>query len=143
MKDEEYPIYSPSSCPYVDEAFSYQGKGRSDSKYLKQRWKPDGCDLSRGKRLMLVGDSMNRNQFESLLCLLHEGLPDKSRMHEIHGHQITKGRGYFVFNFADHNCTIEFVGSHFFVREGTRINEQDPTTSLSDLVIVQAPNLTT
>ena len=72
---------------------------------------------------MLVGDSMNRNQFESLLCLLHEGLPDKSRMHEIHSHQITKGRGYFVFNFADHNCTVEFVRSHFFVREGTRINE--------------------
>ena len=35
MKDEEYPIYSPSSCLYVDEAFSCQGKGRSDSKYLK------------------------------------------------------------------------------------------------------------
>ena len=35
MKDEEYPIYSPNSCRYVDEAFSCQGKGRSDSKYLK------------------------------------------------------------------------------------------------------------
>ena len=54
----------------------------------------------RGKRLMLVGDSMNRNQFESLLCLLREGLPDKSKMYEIHGNKITKGRGYFVFNFA-------------------------------------------
>ncbi|XP_034679804.1 protein trichome birefringence-like 5 [Vitis riparia] len=95
MKDEEYPIYSLSSCPYVDEAFSCQG------------------------------------------------LPDKSRMYEIHGHQITKGKGYFVFNFTDHNCTVEFVRSHFLVREGTRINEQEPTTSLSDLVTVQAPNLTT
>ena len=35
MKDEEHPIYSPNSCPYVDEAFSCQGKGRSNSKYLK------------------------------------------------------------------------------------------------------------
>lgn len=144
VKDEEYPIYSPGSCPYVDEAFSCQGNGRSDSKYLKWRWKPDGCDLPRfnatdflvrlrGKRLMLVGDSMNRNQFESLLCLLHEGLPDKSRMYEIHGHKITKGRGYFVFNFADYNCTVEFVRSHFLVREGTRINGQgnsNPTLSI-------------
>lgn len=48
---------------------------------------------------MLVGDSMNRNQFESLLCLLHEGLADKSRMYEIHGYKITKGRGYYVFKF--------------------------------------------
>jgi hypothetical protein len=53
----------------------------------------------RGKRLMLVGDSMNRNQFESILCLLREGLRNKSRMYEIHGHKISKGRGYFVFKF--------------------------------------------
>ena len=54
----------------------------------------------RGKRLMLVGDSMNRNQFESMLCLLREGLPDKSKMFEIHGNKITKGRGYYVFKFV-------------------------------------------
>lgn len=48
---------------------------------------------------MLVGDSMNRNQFESLLCLLREGLPEKSRMYEVHGYRITKGRGYYIFKF--------------------------------------------
>lgn len=48
---------------------------------------------------MLVGDSMNRNQFESILCILREGLHNKSKMYEIHGHKITKGRGYFVFKF--------------------------------------------
>ena len=53
----------------------------------------------RGKRLMLVGDSMNRNQFESILCILREGLQNKSKMYEIHGYKITKGRGYFVFKF--------------------------------------------
>ena len=90
---------------------------------------------------MLVGDSMNRNQFESLLCLLHEGLLDKNRMYELHGHKITKGIGYFVFNFADYNCTVEFVRSHFLVRNGTRINEQDPTTPMSELVTIQAPIL--
>lgn len=48
---------------------------------------------------MLVGDSMNRNQYESILCLLREGLQDKRRMFETHGYKITKGRGYFVFKF--------------------------------------------
>lgn len=52
-----------------------------------------------GKKLMLVGDSMNRNQFESILCILREGLQNKSKMYEIHGHKITKGRGYFNFKF--------------------------------------------
>ncbi|VFQ63026.1 unnamed protein product [Cuscuta campestris] len=133
VKDDEHPIYSPGSCPYVDEAFDCQRNGRPDSQYLKWRWKPDECDLPRfnatdflvrlkGKRLMLVGDSMNRNQFESLLCLLREGLGNKSKMSEIHGYKITKGRGYYVFKFEDYNCTVEFVRSHFLVKEGVRIN---------------------
>lgn len=144
VKDEEYPIYKAGSCPYVDEAFDCQTNGRGDSNYLKWRWKPDGCDLPRfnatdflvrlrGKRLMLVGDSMNRNQFESILCLLREGLHNKSRMYEIHGHKISKGRGYFVFKFEDYDCTVEFVRSHFLVKEGVRINGQgntNPTLSI-------------
>ncbi|KAG2300038.1 hypothetical protein Bca4012_011622 [Brassica carinata] len=141
---DEYPLYQPGSCPYVDEAFDCQRNGRRDSDYLNWRWKPDGCDLPRfnatdflvklrGKSLMLVGDSMNRNQFESMLCLLREGLSDKSRMYEVHGHNITKGRGYFVFKFEDYNCTVEFVRSHFLVREGVRANAQgntNPTLSI-------------
>lgn len=47
VKDEQYPHYKPGSCPYVDEAFDCQSNGRSDSEYLKWRWKPDGCDLPR------------------------------------------------------------------------------------------------
>ncbi|KAJ6912984.1 protein trichome birefringence-like 5 [Populus alba x Populus x berolinensis] len=135
VKDEEYPIYKAGSCPYVDEAFDCQGNGRKDSDYLKWRWKPNDCDLPRlrGKRLMLVGDSMNRNQFESMLCLLREGLPDKSKMFEIHGRRITKGRGYYVFKFVDFKCSVEFVRSHFLVKEGVRINAQgssNPTLSI-------------
>ncbi|KAK1290889.1 hypothetical protein QJS10_CPB18g00144 [Acorus calamus] len=134
-RDEEYPLYRPGSCPYVDEAFTCQENGRPDSGYLKWRWKPDGCDLPRfnateflerlrGKRMMLVGDSVNRNQFESMLCLLREALPDKSRMYETRGNKITKGRGYFIFQFADFNCTVEFCRSHFLVREGTHLTAQ-------------------
>ncbi|KAK9078894.1 hypothetical protein SSX86_002953 [Deinandra increscens subsp. villosa] len=144
VRDEGYPIYKPGSCPFVDEAFDCQANGRSDHDYMKWRWQPDQCQLPRfnatdflvklkGKRLMLVGDSMNRNQYESLLCMLYESLPNKSKMYEIHGHKITKGRGYFVFKFEDYNCTVEFVRSHFLVREGTRINGQgnsNPTLSI-------------
>ncbi|KAJ7979367.1 Protein trichome birefringence-like [Quillaja saponaria] len=147
VKDENYPIYHPGSCPYVDEAYDCQNNGRNDSEYMKWRWKPDGCDLPRfnatdflvrlrGKKLMLVGDSMNRNQFESILCLLRQGLQDKSRMHEIHGYKITKGRGYYVFNFLDYNCTVDFVRSHFLVKEGVRIGAQgssNPTLSIDEI----------
>lgn len=47
VKDDEYPLYQPGSCPYVDEAFDCQRNGRRDSDYLNWRWKPDGCDLPR------------------------------------------------------------------------------------------------
>nr|CAD1832001.1 unnamed protein product [Ananas comosus var. bracteatus] len=49
------------------------------------------------------------------------------------GHKITKGRGQFVFKFVDYDCTVEFVRSHFLVREGTRVNRQgssNPTLSI-------------
>lgn len=48
-RDEEgwYPLYSPASCPYVDEAFSCQENGRPDRDYLKWRWTPKDCDLPR------------------------------------------------------------------------------------------------
>ncbi|KAK6919833.1 PC-Esterase [Dillenia turbinata] len=44
---------------------------------------------------------MSRNQFESILCLLREGFPDKSRMYETYGCKITKGRGHYVFKFLE------------------------------------------
>ncbi|KAJ4957930.1 hypothetical protein NE237_025041 [Protea cynaroides] len=147
VKDNEYPLYEPNACPYVDEAYNCQGNGRPDLEYTKWRWKPEGCDLPRfnatdflerlrGRRLMLVGDSMNRNQFESILCILREGLSDKSRMYEAHGHKITKGRGYFLFKFKDYDCSVEFVRSHFLVREGTRVNAKgnsNPTLSIDKI----------
>ncbi|XP_047057766.1 protein trichome birefringence-like 5 [Lolium rigidum] len=129
------PLYAPGTCPYVDEAYACASNGRPDAGYTRWRWAPRACRLPRfnatdflsrlrGRRLMLVGDSMNRNQFESMLCILRAALPDKSRVFETHGYRISKGRGYFVFKFPDYDCTVEFVRSHFLVREGVRLNRQ-------------------
>ncbi|KAK3134269.1 hypothetical protein QOZ80_6AG0547060 [Eleusine coracana subsp. coracana] len=136
VRDEaSRPLYAPGTCPYVDEAYACAANGRPDHGYTRWRWAPRHCTLPRfnatdflerlrGKRLMLVGDSMNRNQFESMLCVLRDALPDKARMFETHGYRITKGRGYFVFKFLDYDCTVEFLRSHFLVREGVRFNKQ-------------------
>ena len=47
VEDEDYPIYEPGSCPYVDEAYDCKINGRNDTHYTKWRWKPHGCDLPR------------------------------------------------------------------------------------------------
>jgi hypothetical protein len=47
VEDDNYPIYQPGSCPYVDEAYDCKINGRNDTHYTKWRWKPHGCDLPR------------------------------------------------------------------------------------------------
>ncbi|CAB4322197.1 unnamed protein product [Prunus armeniaca] len=75
--DKSYPLYTNRSCPFIFEGFDCQGNGRSDKDYMSWRWQPQDCDiprfnatkmleLLRGKRLLYVGDSINRNQFGSM-----------------------------------------------------------------------------
>ncbi|KAK4833500.1 hypothetical protein QYF36_006127 [Acer negundo] len=81
--------------------------GRSDTDYQKMKWKPKGCNLPRlddvhmlellrGKRLVFVGDSLNRNIWESLLCILKGLSKDPSN---------------------DYNFSVEFFVSPFLVQE--------------------------
>ncbi|MCO5577598.1 hypothetical protein L7F22_031429 [Adiantum nelumboides] len=134
LDGSHYPLYPPH-CPFVDEAFSCQENGRPDSDYLKWKWKPKGCDLPRfdsrnfleklrGKRMVFAGDSLMRNQWESMLCLLREGLANKSGMMETKGSHITKGKGDYVFKFLDYNARLEFYRSHFLVAEGRQGKRQ-------------------
>ena len=44
---ENYPLYPPDSCPFVDEAFDCQRNGRPDAEYLKWRWEPQDCHIPR------------------------------------------------------------------------------------------------
>ncbi|CAL4922178.1 unnamed protein product [Urochloa decumbens] len=78
--------YTGYNCPLIDAEFNCQLYGRPDSDYLRYRWKPAGCELPtfdgadfltrmKGKMVMFVGDSLGRNQWESLVCLLHAAAP--------------------------------------------------------------------
>ncbi|KAJ9543165.1 hypothetical protein OSB04_022872 [Centaurea solstitialis] len=127
--DESYPLYSAFACPFIDEGFNCEANGRLDKDYMKWRWKPQDCDiprfnatnmleLIRGKRLVFVGDSINRNQWESMLCLLTSAVKDPKRVYEVHGRRITKEKGNYCFKFEDYKCTVEYYVSHFLVREG-------------------------
>ncbi|KAE8671262.1 Protein trichome birefringence-like 6 [Hibiscus syriacus] len=126
--DESYPLYTNGSCPFIDEGFSCDTNGRRDRNYMKWKWQPQDCyfprfnaakmlDLIRGKRLVFVGDSINRNQWESMLCMLMAAVKDPKKVYETHGRRITKEKGNYSFKFVDHKCTVEYYVSHFLVHE--------------------------
>ena len=77
------PLYTNNTCTFITQMQNCQGNGRPDKEYENWRWKPDDCDLPlfdgrkflelmRDKTVAFVGDSVARNQFESMLCILSQ-----------------------------------------------------------------------
>lgn len=127
--DENYPLYQSKDCLLMDYGFRCSENGRRDSFYTKWRWQPRNCNLPRfdamemlerlrNRRVVFVGDSIGRNQWESLLCMLSSAVSNKSSIYEVNGSPITKHTGFLVFKFSDFNCTVEYYRSTFLVVQG-------------------------
>ena len=82
IRDLGGPIYTNMTCPTIPDSKNCAKYGKQMD-YVNWRWKPHGCDMARfqpqlflkivqGKTLAFVGDSIGRNQMESLLCLLSQ-----------------------------------------------------------------------
>lgn len=59
----------------------------------------DFLEKLRGKKLVFVGDSLNRNMWESLICILRHSLRYKKRVYEISGRREFKKKGIYAFRF--------------------------------------------
>ncbi|OWM77911.1 protein trichome birefringence-like 11 [Punica granatum] len=127
--DEGYPLYESRDCSLLDDGFRCSENGRPDSFYTKWRWQPKNCNLPRfdaddmlerlrNRRVVFVGDSIGRNQWESLLCMLASAVSNKSSIYEANGRSITKHMGFLVFKFEEFNCTVEYYRAPFLVVQG-------------------------
>lgn len=56
-------------------------------------------EILRGKRMVFVGDSLNRNMWESLVCSLRESLKNKSRIFEVSSSREFRTRTFYSFKF--------------------------------------------
>ncbi|XP_030469091.2 protein trichome birefringence-like 19 [Syzygium oleosum] len=75
------PYYTNKTCWAIHEHQNCMKYGRPDTEFMKWRWKPDSCELPifnpaqflelvKGKSMAFVGDSVARNQMQSMICLL-------------------------------------------------------------------------
>ncbi|XP_057739608.1 protein trichome birefringence-like 19 [Arachis stenosperma] len=81
VPNPEAPYYTNETCWAIHEHQNCIKYGRPDSQFMKWRWKPYQCelplfnpwhflDIVKGKSMAFVGDSVGRNQMQSMICLL-------------------------------------------------------------------------
>ncbi|OMO97584.1 hypothetical protein COLO4_14510 [Corchorus olitorius] len=124
------PLYTDRTCPYIDRQFSCGKNGQLDSDYVHWEWQPEDCNLPRfnpeialkklqGKRLLFAGDSLQRNQWESFVCLVEWIIPPEKK-------SMKRGRIHSVFKAKEYNATIEFYWAPFLIQSNTDINVLEP-----------------
>lgn len=72
----------------------------------------------RNKRIVFAGDSIGRNQWESFICMVAQGVRNKSTIYEQNGRPITKHKGYLSIRFHLYNMIVEYYRVPFLVAIG-------------------------
>uniref|UniRef100_A0A7N0RJU6 Trichome birefringence-like N-terminal domain-containing protein n=1 Tax=Kalanchoe fedtschenkoi TaxID=63787 RepID=A0A7N0RJU6_KALFE len=117
------PLYQESECPYIQPQLTCQEHGRPDKDYQLWKWKPHRCALPsfnatmmlealRGKRMMFVGDSLNRGQYVSFICLIHSVIPENAKSMETID-------SLTIFKAKDYNATVEFYWAPFLLESNS------------------------
>ncbi|XP_026385185.1 protein trichome birefringence-like 2 [Papaver somniferum] len=157
------PYYPPGSCPYLRKGpFACYENGRPDNQFLQWQWqwqsqqtnagcnnipKPgffnptDFLNRLRDKKLVFVGDSLNRNMYMSMICMLWNAIQDKSRIVKFPKDTEFKIRGDLARRYEDYNCSVVFVWSPYLIYEANQTSRgskmllhQGPRTLRLDLI---------
>ncbi|KAL8142381.1 hypothetical protein V2J09_015413 [Rumex salicifolius] len=115
------PLYNGTSCGSIKDGQNCMSHGKTELGYLFWRWKPNQCnlprfdpskflDLLRDKHLAFIGDSMARNQLESLVCMLSSAYPPNL--------VYTNGpdNKFRRWHFPSHNVNVSVYWSPFLVK---------------------------
>nr|ABG22032.1 expressed protein [Oryza sativa Japonica Group] len=94
VPDDRRPLYSGLSCKkWLSDSWACRLTQRKDFAYEKFRWQPEGCDMPefqasqfltrmQDKTIAFVGDSLGRQMFQSMMCMLTGG-DDHSHVEDV------------------------------------------------------------
>ncbi|XP_039130260.1 protein ALTERED XYLOGLUCAN 4-like isoform X3 [Dioscorea cayenensis subsp. rotundata] len=124
IRDFRESNYNNWTCPTLPTLKNCLKHGK-DSDYIYWRWKPDNCEFPRfdssmflrtvqRRKLAFIGDSLARNQMESLLCLL-------SQLETPVNKQRDADDKFQTWYFPSHDFTLMVMWTEFLVVGNERI----------------------
>ncbi|CAI9092854.1 OLC1v1028196C1 [Oldenlandia corymbosa var. corymbosa] len=140
IHDSRGPLYNGTTCNTIKDGQNCMRHGRPDMDYMYWRWKPNVCTLPRfdpekflhllrNKSLAFVGDSVARNQLESLICMMAT-VSSPNLLH-------TNGEDnkFRKWHFPSHNVTVAIFWSPFLVRGIEKTDESDVKRNFNRLYL--------
>ncbi|KAJ3700532.1 hypothetical protein LUZ61_004237 [Rhynchospora tenuis] len=126
------PLYNGTSCGIIKGAQNCMVHGRPDTGFLYWKWQPKDSRcivpvfdalaflrIIKNKHLAFVGDSMARNQLESLICLLSTASqPDLV-------YQDSEAKKFRRWVFHDYNATVSAFWSPFLVKGSENVKAKE------------------
>ncbi|KAL0345010.1 UNVERIFIED_CONTAM: protein trichome birefringence-like 16 [Sesamum radiatum] len=145
--DDNWPLYSGYGCKqWLSPMWACRLTQRTDFEYERLRWQPRDCKVEhftgrkflgrmRHKTLAFVGDSLGRQQFQSLMCMVTGG-EERPEVQDV-GYQygLVKARGAvrpdgWAYRFPRFNSTILYYWSASLC-DLEPINASDPHTDVA------------
>ncbi|KAL8498266.1 hypothetical protein ACS0TY_021550 [Phlomoides rotata] len=126
--DDNRPLYSGFGCKqWLSSMWACRLTQRKDFEYEKLRWQPKDCKMEeftghkflqrmRDKTLALIGDSLGRQQFQSVMCMVTGGEERADVLDVGHEYGLVKARGAvrpdgWAYRFPSTNTTILYYWS--------------------------------
>ncbi|KAJ6800815.1 protein trichome birefringence-like 14 [Iris pallida] len=145
--NDRHPLYSGFGCKqWLSEMWACRLTDRPDFTFENYRWQPENCEMPefegseflrrmQHKTIAFVGDSLGRQQFQSMMCMVTGGKysPDVEDIGRHYG--LVKPRGAvrpdgWAYRFPSTNTTILYYWSASLC-ELEPINRSDPSTNFA------------